>query len=124
MAWKRDNRGYFNPSQRNIMITMYADQHKSIQQIAKAAGCAPGSVRNILINAGVYPEVKKRGKRKAPAVTDSTARAESLTGTMTEHTKQENSYLRWVVSGIINHVKDQNFVERLVDDLGKGTFDP
>jgi hypothetical protein len=105
MAWRRTNNGNFSPKQHERMIAMH-EAGVSTPDIAKEAGCSPVSVRRIL-------NLAKSGE---DAISTNQPAENVL--------KEENSYLRWVVSGTINHVKGSTYIDKLVSDLGDGKFNP
>lgn len=135
MAWKRDRNGFFTKAQHKAMVKLFTEQKKTLSQIAEIAGCAPGSVRGVLVTAGVYQKEKKK-ERKTPEVINKIVRTMPWTegGPATDplersidkniNLEEENSYLRWLVAGILNHVKDKTYIDRLVDDLQNGRFNP
>lgn len=117
MAWKRNSKGFFTPAQHQKMVKLASSGWTSTE-IAKAAGCSPISVRRILrLHLVIATKVRKKEKKNL-VMQDSPYDPSVRTA------KEENSYLRWVISGIINHTGDNSYVDLLIKDFSEGKFIP
>ena len=117
MAWTRKDGKFFSESQRQKMRDLAAGGMTAVE-IAEAAGCAPRSVRYILREGEEAPPKKTRKKKKQLIMQDSPY--DPATNSVTE----ENAYLRWLISGAVNHINGSSYVDRLVKDFSEGKFIP
>lgn len=117
MAWTRKDGKFFSAAQHRKMQQLSRKGMTPVQ-IAELAGCAAVSVRRILrMEPNLLPK-KTRKKKKDLVMQDSPY--DSATSTV----KEENAYLRWVITGVINSINQESYVDRLIKDFSEGKFIP
>jgi len=114
MSWEKDSKGRFSGLQRSKILRMSLRGWKA-PKIAQHVGASNSTIYSIIEaekKKGTKPSNGGLKKQKPPIDLP----------TVVESDGKDSGYLLWALSGALRKVGNQNFVDRLIEDIQEGRF--